>query len=173
MGLVISDESLGWQEVLPVNLAGTPFILCDNYFIAVGCNTRASLWTKNGSTEHIGCDSICSNGSSISNWLENGACSGKECCQDMDLPPLLQIFKSSFVSKEGKQGSDGLKLAFLADPYWFDSEIRSPQEIYKLSSIVPVSLVCILNNNSWTYNKNIMDCYVFWKINSKTIMANK
>jgi len=175
-GPVISVESLGRQEVLPLNLEGTPFIPYYNYFIAVGCNTRASLWTKNGSTEHVGCDSICSNSNSISNiWLENGACSGKDCCQDMYWPPSLQVFNSTFELIEGKQGSDGRKvLAFLADVDWFDSKTWSPQEINKLlnNNTVPMSLGWILNNNSWTYNKDTMDdnCYVT-QINSTTIMT--
>jgi hypothetical protein len=165
-GPVISVESLGRQEVLPLNLEGTPFTPYYNYFIAVGCNTRASLWTKNGSTEHVGCDSICSNGSSISNIrLEIGACSGKDCCQDMYLPPSLQVFNSTFELIEGKQGSDGRKLAFLADINWFDSKMKSPQEINKLPSTVPMLLTWILNNNSLTYNKDTMDCN-FWQINS-------
>ena len=42
-GPVTSVESLGRQEVLPLNLEGTPFTLYYNYFIAVGCNTRATL----------------------------------------------------------------------------------------------------------------------------------
>jgi len=169
-----SVESLGRQEVLPLNLEGTPFTPYYNYFIAVGCNTRASLWTKNGSTEHVGCDSICSNGSSISNiQLENGACSGKDCCQGMYWPPSLQVFNSTFELIEGKQGSDGRKvLAFLADMNWFDSKMKNPQEINKLPSTVPMSLGWILNNNSWTYNKDTMDdnCYVM-QINSTTNMT--
>jgi hypothetical protein len=169
-GPVISVESLGRQEVLPVNLSGTPFTLYYNYFIAVGCNTRASLWTKNGSTEHVGCDSICSNGSSISNMWVNGVCSGKDCCQDMFWPPSLQVFNSTFELIEGKQGRDGRKLAFLADMDWFDSKIWRPQEINKLPSTVPMSLAWILNNNSWTYNKDTMDCYVR-QINSTANMT--
>ncbi|KAJ6934384.1 hypothetical protein NC651_009427 [Populus alba x Populus x berolinensis] len=172
-GPVTSVESLGRQEVLPLNLEGTPFTLFYNYFIAVGCNTRASLWTKNGTTEHVGCDSICSNGTSISNmWLENGACCGKDCCQDMSLPPLLQVFNSSFELIDGKQRSDGRKLAFLADTNWFDSKIRSPQDINKLPSTVPMSLAWILNN-SWTYNKDTMDCDLFLQINSTTNMTSR
>ncbi|KAJ7004883.1 hypothetical protein NC653_009655 [Populus alba x Populus x berolinensis] len=84
-GPVISVDSSGRQEGVPVNLEGTPFFFSyTNFFIAVGCNTRATLWTKTGTTEHVGCDSICSNGTSITNIRpENGACSGKDCCQDM------------------------------------------------------------------------------------------
>jgi hypothetical protein len=172
-GPVISVESLGRQEVLPLNLEGTPFTPYTNYFIAVGCNTRAALWTKKGTDEHVGCDSICSNGSSISNIRLNGSCSGEDCCQDMYLPSLLQVFNSTVVSKEGKQGSDGRKLAFLADTNWFYNNIRTPQEINKLlnnNSTVPMSLSWILNNNSWTYNRDTMDCN-FWQINSTTIMT--
>jgi hypothetical protein len=175
-GPVISVDSSGRQEGVPVNLEGTPFLFSySNYFIAVGCNTRASLWTKNGSDEHTGCDSICSNGSSISNIrFGNGGCSGKDCCQDMNLPLSLQVFNSTFKLIEGKQGSDGRKLAFLADQYWFYNNIRSPQEINKLlnNNTVPMSLGWILNNNSWTYNKDTMDdnCYVT-QINSTTIMT--
>ncbi|KAJ7004894.1 hypothetical protein NC653_009661 [Populus alba x Populus x berolinensis] len=166
-GPVTSVDSLGRQEVLPLNLEGTPFVVSyTNYFIAVGCNTRASLWTKNGTTEHVGCDSICSNGTSITNIWHNGTCSGKDCCQDMSLPLLLQVFNSSFELIEGKQGSDGRKLAFLADMNWFYDKIWSPQDINKLASTVPMSLAWILNSNSWTYNKDTMDfCYVM-QINS-------
>ena len=172
-GPVISVESLDRQEVLPLNLEGTPFFVSFyNYFIAVGCNTRATLWTKNGSTEHVGCDSICSNGTSISNMWLNGGCFGKDCCQDMDWPSSLQVFNSSFKLIEGKQGSDGRKLAFLADTNWFDSKIRSPQDINKLASTVPMSLAWILNN-SWTYNKDTMDNYCdFWRLNSTTNMTS-
>ncbi|KAJ6944296.1 hypothetical protein NC652_009643 [Populus alba x Populus x berolinensis] len=168
-GPVISVDSLGRQEVLPLNLEGTPFLLSYyNYFIAVGCNTRASLWTKNGTTEHVGCDSICSNGTSISNIRHNGTCSGKDCCQDMSLPISLQVFNSSFELIDGKQGSDGRKLAFLADTKWFyEKIIRSPQEINKLPSTVPMSLAWILNNNTWTCNNDTMDyCDLFLQINS-------
>ena len=170
-GPVISVESLGRQEVLPLNLEGTPFTLYYNYFIAVGCNTRATLWTKNGSTEHVGCDSICSNGTSISNMWLNGGCFGKDCCQDMDFPPSLQVFNSSFELIEGKQGSDGRKLTFLADMKWFDSKIWSPQDINKLPSTVPMSLAWILNSNSWTYNEDNIHCN-FWQINSTTNMTS-
>ncbi|KAJ6388072.1 hypothetical protein OIU77_026606, partial [Salix suchowensis] len=39
---------------------------------------------ENDSTEHTVCDSICSNGSSITNIRpENGECSGEDCCQAM------------------------------------------------------------------------------------------
>ncbi|KAG6781552.1 hypothetical protein POTOM_014463 [Populus tomentosa] len=168
-GPVISVDSLGRQEVLPLNLEGTPFLLSYyNYFIAVGCNTRASLWTKNGTTEHVGCDSICSNGTSISNIRLNGTCSGKDCCQDMSLPISLQVFNSSFELIDGKQGSDGRKLAFLADMNWFyEKIIRSPQEINKLPRTVPMSLAWILNNNTWTCNNDTMDyCDLFLQINS-------
>jgi hypothetical protein len=170
-GPVISVDSSGRQEGVPVNLEGTPFLFSyTNYFIAVGCNTRASLWTKKGSDEHVGCDSICSNGT-INNIRLNGSCSGEDCCQDMYLPPLLQVFNSTFELIEGKQGSDGRKLAFLADQYWFYSKIWSPQEINKLPSTVPMSLGWILNNNSWTYNRDTMDnCYVT-RINSTTNMT--
>jgi len=171
-GPVISVESLGRQVVLPLNLEGTPFTPYYNYFIAVGCNTRAALWTKKGTDEHTGCDSICSNGSSISNIrFGNGSCSGEDCCQDMYWPSLLQVFNSTFKLIEGKQGSDGRKLAFLADQYWFDDKIWSPQEINKLlnNNTVPMSLAWILNNNSLTYNRDTMDCN-FWQINSTTIM---
>ncbi|KAG6783237.1 hypothetical protein POTOM_012682 [Populus tomentosa] len=171
-GPVISVDSLGRQEGVPVNLEGTPFTPYYNYFIAVGCNTRATLWTKNGSTEHVGCDSICSNGTSITNMWLNGGCSGKDCCQDMDWPPSLQVFNSRFELIEAKQGSDGRKLAFLADINWFDSKIWSPRDINKLPSTVPMSLAWILNNNSWTYNEDTVDnCYVT-QINSTTIMTS-
>ncbi|XP_052307633.1 wall-associated receptor kinase-like 8 [Populus trichocarpa] len=87
-------------------------------------------------------------------------------------PPSLQVFNSTFELIEGKQGSDGRKLAFLADMDWFYSKIWSPQEINKLPSTVPMSLAWILNNNSWTYNKDTMDdnCYVT-QINSTTNMT--
>ncbi|KAL9386494.1 hypothetical protein Peur_019618 [Populus x canadensis] len=172
-GPVISVESLGRQVVLPLNLEGTPFTPYSNYFIAVGCNTRAALWTKKGTDEHVGCDSICSNGSSISNIRLNGSCSGEDCCQDMYWPSLLQVFNSTVVSKEGKQGSDGRKLAFLADTNWFYNNIRTPQEINKLlnnNSTVPMSLGWILNNNSWTYSNDTMDCYVTQINSTSTIM---
>ncbi|KAJ6934377.1 hypothetical protein NC651_009424 [Populus alba x Populus x berolinensis] len=116
-GPVISVDSSGRQEVLPLNLEGTPFTPYNNFFIAVGCNTRASLWTKTGTTEHVGCNSICSNGS------------GKDCCQAMSWPPSLQVFNSTFELIDAKQGSDGRKLAFLADPNWFYDKIRSPKDI--------------------------------------------
>ncbi|KAJ7004887.1 wall-associated receptor kinase-like 8 [Populus alba x Populus x berolinensis] len=165
-GPVISVDSSGRQEGVPVNVEGTPFTLFYNYFIAVGCNTRATLWTKNGTTEHVGCDSICSDGNSISNMWHNGVGYGEVCCQDMYFPPSLQVLNSTFELIEAKQGSDGRKLAFLADQYWFDDKIWSPQEINKLSSTVPMSLAWILNTNSLTYNKDTMDCEVFWHINS-------
>jgi len=172
-GPVISVDSSGRQEGVPVNLEGTPFLFSyTNYFIAVGCNTRATLWTKNGSDEHTGCDSICSNGSPISNIRLNGSCSGEDCCQDMNLPLSLQVFNSTFKLIEGKQGSDGRKLAFLADQYWFYNNIRSPQEINKLlnNNTVPMSLAWILNNNSWTYNNDTMDCYGTQINSTSTIM---
>uniref|UniRef100_A0A6N2JYP0 Protein kinase domain-containing protein n=1 Tax=Salix viminalis TaxID=40686 RepID=A0A6N2JYP0_SALVM len=163
-----------WRhEVLSFNLEGTPFILRFNYFIAVGCNTRAGLWTKNGTTEHTVCDSICSNGSSITNIRpENGDCSDEEdCCQDMYFPSFLHVFNTSFESIEtGKQGSDGQKLVFLADRQWFDSKIKSAQDINKLpNTTVPVSLVWLLNNNSWPYNEDTMDCRMFYTINSTSL----
>uniref|UniRef100_A0A6N2JWX6 Protein kinase domain-containing protein n=1 Tax=Salix viminalis TaxID=40686 RepID=A0A6N2JWX6_SALVM len=170
-GPVIPVESLGRHEVLSFNLEGTPFILRYNYFIAVGCNTRAGLWTKNGTTEHTVCDSICSNGSSITNIiLENGDCSGKDCCQDMSWPSSLQVLNSSLESIEGKQGSDGQNLVFLADWQWFDSNIKSAQDINNLpNTTVPVSLVWLLNNNSWPYNEDTMDCRMFYTINSTSL----
>ncbi|KAJ6934387.1 hypothetical protein NC651_009427 [Populus alba x Populus x berolinensis] len=90
----------------------------------------------------------------------------------MSLPPLLQVFNSSFELIDGKQRSDGRKLAFLADTNWFDSKIRSPQDINKLPSTVPMSLAWILNN-SWTYNKDTMDCDLFLQINSTTNMTSR
>ncbi|KAJ6704948.1 hypothetical protein OIU79_009785 [Salix purpurea] len=149
-GPVISVKSLNRHEVLRFNLTGTPFFLFDNYFIAVGCNTRASLWTKNGTTEHTVCDSMCSNGrNSITNIRpENGDCYDEDCCQDMYLPSSLQVFNTSLESVEGKQGSDGQKLVFLADHQWFDSNIKSPQDINSLPNTVPVSLAWLLNNIS-------------------------
>ncbi|KAG5249815.1 wall-associated receptor kinase [Salix suchowensis] len=171
---VIPVESLGRHEVLPFNLEGTPFFLFDNYFIAVGCNTRVSLWTKNGTTEHTVCDSICSNRTSITNIrLENGDCSGADCCQDMGFPSFLQVFNSSLESIEGKQGSDGQKLVLLADhQQWFDSKIKSPLDINNLPyTTVPVSLAWVPNNNSWTYNGDTMDCNVFSTINSTIVSA--
>ncbi|PNT46301.2 hypothetical protein POPTR_003G185644v4 [Populus trichocarpa] len=176
-GPVISVDSSGRQEGVTVNLEGTPFLFSyTNYFIAVGCNTRAALWTKKGTDEHVGCDSICSNASSISNIrFGNSSCSGKDCCQDMYLPPSLQVFNSTVVSKEGKQGSDGRKLAFLADTNWFYNNIRTPQEINKLlnnNSTVPMSLAWILNNNSWTYNQDTTTYCSGTQINStSTIMT--
>ncbi|KAJ6326151.1 hypothetical protein OIU78_013280 [Salix suchowensis] len=167
-GPVIPVESLGRHEVLPFNLEGTPFFLVNNYFIAVGCNTRAGLWTKNGTTEHTICDSICSNGTSITNIIpENGYCSDEEdCCQDMSWPSSLQVFNTSLESIEGKQGSDGQKLVFLADRQWFDSKIKSPQDINNLpNTTVPVSLAWLLNNNNWTYSADTMDCRLFMEIN--------
>uniref|UniRef100_A0A6N2JW79 Protein kinase domain-containing protein n=1 Tax=Salix viminalis TaxID=40686 RepID=A0A6N2JW79_SALVM len=165
-GPVISVESLDRHEVLSFNLTGTPFSLFYNYFIAVGCNTRASLWTKNGTTEHTVCDSICSNGSSINNIiLENGDCSGEDCCQEMYFPSL-EFYNTSFESIDSKQGSDGKKLVFLADYQWFDSKIKSAQDIDNLpSTTVPVSLAWVPNNNSWKYNGDTMDCNVFFSIN--------
>ncbi|KAG6781554.1 hypothetical protein POTOM_014465 [Populus tomentosa] len=173
-GPVISVDSLGRQEVLPLNLEGTPFFVSYyNYLIAVGCNTRATLWTKTGTTEHVGCDSICSNGTSISNIrLGKGACFGKDCCQDKSLPISLQVFNSTFELIEGKKESDGRKLAFLADANWFDDKIRSPQDIDRLASTVPMSLAWILNSNSWTYNKDTLDYCDFWQLNSTTNMTS-
>ncbi|KAJ7004873.1 wall-associated receptor kinase-like 8 [Populus alba x Populus x berolinensis] len=167
-GPVISVDSLRRQEVLPLNLEGTPFFVFNNYFIAVGCNTRATLWTKTGTTEHVGCDSICSNGTSISNIrVDNGPCSGKDCCQGMRWPSLLQVFNSTFELIDAKQGSDGRILAFLADMNWVYDNIWSPQDINKLASTVHMSLAWILNSNSWTYNKDTMDCSgLFLQINS-------
>jgi len=106
---------------------------------------KPKLWTQTGSTEHIGCDSTCFNNGSISNyWLHNSACYGKEyCCQDMDLPPSLQVFNSSFESKEGKQGSDLLLTS--ADCMYSGARRQ--------------------NNNRWTYNKDTMDCAAM-RINS-------
>ncbi|KAJ6944302.1 hypothetical protein NC652_009648 [Populus alba x Populus x berolinensis] len=171
-GPVISVDSLRRQEVLPLNLEGTPFFVYNNYFIAVGCNTRASLWTKTGTTEHVGCDSICSNGTSISNIRHNGTCFGKDCCQDMYFPISLQVFNSTFELIEGKQGSVGRKLAFLADSNWFYyDKIWSPQDINKLPSTVPMSLTWILNSNSWTYNEDNMHCN-FFQLNSTTNMTS-
>ncbi|KAJ6934374.1 hypothetical protein NC651_009422 [Populus alba x Populus x berolinensis] len=92
----------------------------------------------------------------------------------MDWPLLLQVFNSTFeLIDQGKQGSDGRKLAFLADPNWFDDKIRSPQDINKLASTVPMSLAWILNSNSWTYNKDTMDNYCgVWRLNSTTNMTS-
>ncbi|KAJ6934381.1 hypothetical protein NC651_009426 [Populus alba x Populus x berolinensis] len=42
------------------------------------------------------------------------------------------VINSSFELIEAKQGSDGRKLAFLADMNWFDSKMKSPQDINKL-----------------------------------------
>ncbi|KAB5564943.1 hypothetical protein DKX38_004997 [Salix brachista] len=169
-GPVISVESLDRHEVLPFNLTGTSFFLFNNYFIAVGCNTRAGLWTKNGTTEHTVCDSICSNGSSITNIrLENGDCSGQDCCQDMNWPSN-QVLNTSLESIEGKQGSDGQKLVFLADRQWFDSKIKSPQDINNLpNTTVHVSLAWP-RNISWPYNEDTMDCRRGIFINSTTAL---
>ncbi|KAJ6694873.1 hypothetical protein OIU74_014079 [Salix koriyanagi] len=172
-GPVIPVESLGRHEVLPLNLAGTPFFLFYNYFIAVGCNTRASLWRNYDSTEHTVCDSICSNGSSINNIiLENGDCSGEDCCQAMGFPSFLQVFNTSLESIEGKQGSDGQNLAFLADRQWFDSKIKSPQDINNLpNTTVPVSLAW-LRNSSWPNIEDTVDCNFRFLINSTTISTH-
>ncbi|KAB5564939.1 hypothetical protein DKX38_004993 [Salix brachista] len=174
-GPVKSVESLGRHEVLRFNLTGTPFFLSNNYFIAVGCNTRASLWTENGTTEHTVCDSICSNGSnSITNIRpENGECSDEEdCCQDMYFPSSLQVFNTSLESIEGKQRSDGKKLVFLADQQWFDSKIKSPQDISNLpGTTVPVSLALLLNNISWTYSADTTDCRMSYTKNRTTVSA--
>ncbi|KAJ6326150.1 hypothetical protein OIU78_013279 [Salix suchowensis] len=144
-GPVKSVESLGRHEVLPFNLTGSPFLQFSNYFIAVGCNTRVSLWTKNGTTEHTVCDSICSNRTSITNIIpENGECSGQDCCQAMGFPSL-EFYNTSFESIDGKQGSDGKKLVFLADVQWFDSKIKSAQDIDNLpNTTVPVSLAWVM-----------------------------
>ncbi|KAJ6326152.1 hypothetical protein OIU77_026604 [Salix suchowensis] len=156
-GPVIPVESLGRHEVLRFNLTGTPFSLVYNYFIAVGCNTRASLWRRNDSTEHSICDSICSNGSSITNIRpENGECSGEDCCQAMGFPTSLQVFNTSLDSIDGKQGSDGQKLVFLADRQWFLSNIKSAQDINNLpNTTVPVSLAWP-RNISWPLTEATM-----------------
>ncbi|KAG5249814.1 wall-associated receptor kinase [Salix suchowensis] len=152
-GPVIPVESLGRHEVLPLNLEGTPFFLFNNYFIA-----------------HTVCDSICSNGSSITNIrLENGDCSGQDCCQDMNWPSI-QVLNTSLESIEGKQGSDGQKLVFLADRQWFDSNIKSPQDINNLpNTTVHVSLAWP-RNISWPYNEDTMDCSRGIFINSTTAL---
>ncbi|KAB5564942.1 hypothetical protein DKX38_004996 [Salix brachista] len=99
-GPVISVESLGQHEVLPFNLAGTPFFLLYNYFIAILVPV---------------------------------------CGQKLARPSILYatqfaptVFDSSFESMEGKQGSVEQKLVFLADRQWFDSKIKSPQDINNL-----------------------------------------
>jgi hypothetical protein len=91
----------------------------------------------------------------------------------MYLPLSLQVFNSTFKLIEGKQGSDGRKLAFLADTNWFYNNIRSPPEINKLlnNNNVPMSLAWILNNNSLTYNQDTTKYCPGTQINSTTIMT--
>ncbi|KAJ6944300.1 hypothetical protein NC652_009646 [Populus alba x Populus x berolinensis] len=83
----------------------------------------------------------------------------------MSWPPSLQVFNSTFELIDAKQGSDGRKLAFLADQYRFNSKTWSPQDINELPSTFPMSLTWMLNNYSWAFNKEVIDCN-FWQINS-------
>ncbi|KAJ6703141.1 hypothetical protein OIU85_029142, partial [Salix viminalis] len=86
--------------------------------------------------------------------------------------PSSEFYNTSFESIDGKQGSDGKKLVFLADYQWFDSKIKSPQDIDNLpSTTVPVSLAWVPNTNSWTYNGDTMDCRMSYTINSTTVSA--
>ncbi|CAK7336360.1 unnamed protein product [Dovyalis caffra] len=141
-------NSSGGEEGAPLNLTGTPFFFSsDNYFFAVGCNTRAMFWTGHGS-EHMGCDSICLDGSfNISDWAEtNGASSGNEDCRDISIPFKLQDFKSSFEPKDGKQRIKGPNQAFLV-AYGFEDNIKSQLEMKNLTSM-PMAIRATLTLNA-------------------------
>ncbi|KAJ6704947.1 hypothetical protein OIU79_009784 [Salix purpurea] len=98
------------------------------------------------------------------------------CGEKMARPSILDatqfaptVLNTSLESIEGKQGSDGQKLVFLADQQWFDSNIKSPQDINNLpNTTVPVSLAWS-RNISWLEYKDTMDCNMYYTINSTTV----
>ncbi|KAM7254246.1 hypothetical protein ACFE04_031928 [Oxalis oulophora] len=120
-GPVMSSNCGTRGNVSSLNLSNSPFTITgDNTFIAIGCNTRATM--SQIYPEIVGCESTCSGkNSTVLNYAMDG-CNGTNCCETT-IPSAHQVFDVKLERTNSSVSErDECQLAFLASQSWLSSE---------------------------------------------------
>jgi hypothetical protein len=153
-----------------VDLVSSPFVFSQSKtrFLAVGCNTFASLTSPDGSVIG-GCMSVCDQ-TKKTILTNDTSCNGINCCQTT-IPSDLNEFNATIKPIETQSAPD-CKYAFLVEQTWFQTNMRNPSEIQYMSH-VPVVLDWGINTTFFslvTGNNMSTDSSTSWS--SSTFFCN-
>ncbi|KAJ0026438.1 hypothetical protein Pint_07542 [Pistacia integerrima] len=159
-----------------VNLAESPFVFSEarNRFTGVGCNNFAFM----SSTVSVigGCLSVCGENSTT---IGENSCYGIECCQT-SIPSSLQIFNASIRGINDEADDQQVcKYAFLVEQQWFETNLKSPQDVQKYKHVPVVvewgiqdfSFNLYARNKSTSYNST-SSCEISSNATSTTPFQN-
>nr|GMD53075.1 putative wall-associated receptor kinase-like 16 [Ipomoea batatas] len=131
------DEYLGFASI---TLSKMYVNLTANKFVAVGCNTLATVrGSDNGWSYQTGCEATCERLQDVA----NGTCSGKGCCEIKNIPIVGRNMNITSKTKATNQYKDGnitdCSYAFMVkkDEFNFSSDMLTKEwEITRLPMVV-------------------------------------
>ena len=131
-----------------LRLLPSPFVFSQsrNRFVAVGCNTFASLNSPQDKSVIGGCMSVCEKNPKRTKVT---SCNGLECCQTTipsDLDGLLTTIKP--IDTEPQSNVD-CKYAFIVEQKWLEDNFTEPSEVQNMS-MVPAVLDWGLNRTEFS-----------------------
>ena len=129
-------------------LSSSPFIFSQsrNRFVAVGCNTFASLNSYYDDSVIGGCMSVCEEKPKRTKVT---SCNGIECCQTT-IPSDLDVFYITIkpTNKESLSTAER-KYAFIVDQRWLEDNFTNPISVQNMS-MVPAVLDWGLNRTEFS-----------------------
>ncbi|GMY18769.1 wall-associated receptor kinase-like 10, partial [Fagus crenata] len=130
------------------SLSSSPFVFSQsrNRFVAVGCNTFASLNSPEDGSVIGGCMSVCEKNPERTKVT---SCNGIECCQTTipsDLDALLTTIKPIDTEPPSKVGC---KHAFIVEQKWLEDNFTDPNEVQNMF-MVPVVLDWGINTTEFS-----------------------
>ncbi|GMY18773.1 wall-associated receptor kinase-like 10 [Fagus crenata] len=129
-------------------LLSSPFVFSQfwNRFVAVGCNTFASLNSLEDHSVIGGCMSVCEKTPKLTNGT---SCSGINCCQTT-IPSNLDVFLTTIkpIGTESQRTVD-CKYAFIVEQKWLECNFIDPIEVRNVS-MVPVVLEGGINRTDFS-----------------------
>ncbi|GMY18792.1 wall-associated receptor kinase-like 1 [Fagus crenata] len=135
-------------------LSSSPFIFSQsrNRFVAVGCNTFASLNSRQDDSVIGGCMSFCEEKPKRTKVT---SCNGIECCQTT-IPSDLDVFDITIKPTNDESLSTAeIKYAFIVEQRWLEDNITNPI-LVKNMSMVPVVLEWGMNTTELSHVINDM-----------------
>ncbi|GMY18787.1 wall-associated receptor kinase-like 10 [Fagus crenata] len=137
-----------YPTVGEMRLLSSPFVFSQsrNRFVAVGCNTFASLNSPDGFTVIGGCMSVCEK----TKQTRVTSCNGIECCQTT-IPSDLDVFSTIIepINNEPRQRTVDCKYAFIVEQKWLEDNFTDPNEVQNIS-MVPVVLKWGINKTEFS-----------------------